>query len=105
MGEDWSQAAISQAGETFGELSRYAVVTKFHQQIIGVANGVRVRMFENAFQILERKMKVAAQTELQRQRGIQFLPQLPQKARQIRAIVSVAIIGVRRRHGVSNSEC
>ena len=60
MGQDRRKPAISQASETLGELGRHAVVAEFNQQIVGFANGVGVRLLEDAFQILEGKMKIAA---------------------------------------------
>ena len=53
VGQDRRQPAISQAREDIGKLRWHAVVAEFDQQIVGFANGVGVRLFEHAFQILE----------------------------------------------------
>src|SRR6266404_369307 len=62
MSQDRSQAAIAKTRKAVRDLNRDAVVAKFHQQIVGFANGVEVRLLEHALQVLEGEMKIASQT-------------------------------------------
>jgi len=94
MGEDGGQSAISEAGETFRKPCRDTEVAEFNQQVVSPADRVGVRVLEHAFQILEGKMKVASQSQLQWGFGSDFLLEVSEKAGKIGAIVGVAIIGV-----------
>jgi len=62
MSDDRYQSAISQAKEAVLEPSGDTEVAEFNQQIVGFAYGVGMWLFEDALQILKRKMKIAAQT-------------------------------------------
>src|ERR1700685_544444 len=59
MRQDGRKAAIAEAGETLGKLRRDTEVAELDQQIIGLADGVGVRLVEDALQIFEGEMKIA----------------------------------------------
>src|SRR5208283_5678776 len=103
MSQNWRQAAISQSEEAFFKPRRNAVVAEFNQQIVGFSDGVGVRLFEHALQVLERKMKVAAKSQLQGQLSTDLLPQPVEKVGKIGSIVKVTIVGVWRGHRMCNA--
>jgi hypothetical protein len=94
MGQNRRKPTASQARETVGKLVWDAEVAEFNQQIIGFANRVGVGLFEGSFQILEGKMEIAAQTELQLQPRTDLFPKLIEQPGKVSAIVSVTIVGV-----------
>jgi hypothetical protein len=62
-----------------------------------------VRLLKHSFQIFEGKMKVATQTQLQRQCRIDPALKFSQKSQEVFAIVGVAVVGVGGGHGMSNA--
>src|SRR5450755_4302216 len=101
MGQDRREATVSHASEALGKLGGDAVVAEFDQQVVGFADGVSVGMFQDAFEIFEGEMKIAAQSQLQR--GPDLLLELAQKPGEVAAIVRVTIVGVRSGDGVGNA--
>jgi 6-phosphogluconolactonase len=94
MSQDRSNAAIRELGEALGKPRRDAEVAQFNQQIVGFANGVGTGLFEDALKVLERKMEIAPQGQLQPGTGL--LLQLGQKPGEVCPIIGIAIIGVGR---------
>jgi len=103
MGQDGRKAAVAEAGEALGKLCWNTEVAQLDQQIIRLANGVGVRLLEDALQIFEGEMKIAAQSYLQLNRRANFLSKLAQQPRKIPAIVSVTVIGVRGSYRVNDT--
>ena len=103
MGQDGREVAISQANKTVRKLGRNTEITKFNQQIICLTDRVGMRLLEDALQILERKMKIAAQSQFQIQRRTNLLPQLIEQPGEVGAIIGVTIVGVRGGDRVSNA--
>ncbi len=101
VGQDRREPAVSQAREALGQLRGDAVVAEFDQQIVGFSDGVGVGLLQNAFQIFERKMKIAAQHQLQR--GPSLLLELVEQSGEVGAVVRVTVVGMRSGDGVGDS--
>ena len=65
MRDDRSDPAIAQLQKTIGRLRGHAVIAQLHQHVTRILNRIARRIGQYVLQILIRKMKVAAQQQLQ----------------------------------------
>src|SRR5579863_406035 len=101
MRDDCSDAAIAKLGETVRGLLRDAVIVQLHQHVMSSFDGVARGIGEHGLQVVIRKMKIAAETDLD---GIaDEALQVINERLEINAVVVIAIVGVWRGNLVRNT--
>src|SRR6516162_4064152 len=100
MGDDRFEPTIGQAEEPLSDSRHRTEIAEFNQQVRGTTNGVAPGVKNCILDVVERKMKVASETEFYSATDIL---QLTKHSFVARAIVKESLVGMRRGHDVANS--